>query len=593
MADNIAALLAGAAKVDYSPKFEDIPKQYWNRLEEAYKQRTRDVFQDPSLYNPDGSIDPQKALSASLKAGGLQGAESAARVGDIGVQQQYLRNAAKAYDERWGSNPPPDTQAQPQTPNLPPSPSRNTGRQAAPDLTATPRTGATAPAQTAGAPAAGPFAKFLEAQGVPPQEHAQASINLQKAIMAKTGSPFKPLDMNNPEVRPKVQQVLMEFALNRANQGLNPNAVRTASDQPAPQQPQPPQQVAQPMPLPPPPGGPGGAAAALPPQPPPQAPVPQITVRPPPQQQPAPIQRPPAAAPVAPIDPAVAAGIITPDELRRFGSAAGVKEFYQRNIDRGLPKDQHAAAQKRIDDITHAQQPTEIMKKAAAQGLSVAELEKQEEKRKSDATLTKDVDIPTLNTGKEKSEAASNEIKTYHEAKNVLNQPGGIIAGAGGDQLLAMAKIAGKYLGIPAAEQAANRTEAFRAIMSGGVLQTVKQLGAGSGITNADVKFASDMVGKNITLDENSIRRIIALSEKVARRKIADHNAMVDKVVAANPLLAERANVWRVDQAPLQIRVSKVPHVGDVRFGKEYIGGPIRDGGSWVDADGPDTLRTP
>jgi len=272
-----------------------------------------------------------------------------------------------------------------------------------------------------------------------------------------------------------------------------------------------------------------------------------------------------------------------------------VLEFYEKQLRYNISKEQFDRVTSKVAAIRAALAPTETMRAAESRGMTPEEYAREQERVKSEERLTTSVDVPTLKEGLEKGKASSEEIKVYHAAKDVLNQPGGIIAGAGGDQLLAMAKIAGKYLGIPAAEQAATRTEAFRAIMSGGVLTTVKQLGAGSGITNADVKFASDMVGKNITLDENSIRRIIGLAEKVARRKIADHNTLVDRVVAANPMLADRASIWRVEPPPLRITVSKTPQVGDVYKGREYYGGDPNKDASWSrdKVDGPDTLRKP
>jgi hypothetical protein len=331
MADDIAALLAGAGKTNATFGFDEIPKAYWGGLEEAYKQRMRNAFSGPDVLDASGNLDPNKVMDKALKVGGVGAAEHVKSLFETGMMAQRQQNSARAYEDIYGnprggqpgySGQPPQSQSQ--QPAYPPSPSRTSGDQAAPDLTATPRTGPTAPAQTAGAAAPGPFAKFLEFQGVPPEQHAQATLEIQKAIMQRTGSPFKPLDMDNPAIRPVVQDVLKSFALNRSMQQQNPGAPQNAQAaappgaQPPPQQAQPAPPQAQPQPAP-------------PPQPPPQQTAQAPIVPRPVQTVPVQQQRPPTDPNDPRTNPSLN-GILSPQDIQRHGNWQNAYDVYQRAL---------------------------------------------------------------------------------------------------------------------------------------------------------------------------------------------------------------------------------------------------------------------
>jgi hypothetical protein len=71
MADNsLAALLAGAAKTNANFNFEDLNKSYWQGLDEAYKQKERNLFAG-GVPMKGNEVDWDKVSSAALQTGGI------------------------------------------------------------------------------------------------------------------------------------------------------------------------------------------------------------------------------------------------------------------------------------------------------------------------------------------------------------------------------------------------------------------------------------------------------------------------------------------------------------------------------------------
>lgn len=107
-------------------------------------------------------------------------------------------------------------------------------------------------------------------------------------------------------------------------------------------------------------------------------------------------------------------------------------------------------------------------------------------------------------------------------------------------------KVLASILGIP--DEKTTNTETFISSMKEIVLPKVKALGSGSGISNADVKFIEEAVGATNTLNADSIRRLLTISEKAERAKILDYNGNIDKLAAKNPSAGEVYR--RVDVPP-------------------------------------------
>ena len=96
---------------------------------------------------------------------------------------------------------------------------------------------------------------------------------------------------------------------------------------------------------------------------------------------------------------------------------------------------------------------------------------------------------------------------------------GGIYTGA----LAKPSMMAGRALAAIGDKRYAGRvanTETFQAVMGEQVVNIAKQLGSGSGITNADREFAAKMAGGDIALNEQSISRLMDIQERKARDQI-------------------------------------------------------------------------
>jgi hypothetical protein len=67
----------------------------------------------------------------------------------------------------------------------------------------------------------------------------------------------------------------------------------------------------------------------------------------------------------------------------------------------------------------------------------------------------------------------------------------------------------------------------------------IKQFGAGTGLSDDDRKFATDMAGGRISLDAKAINRILSINEKAARNTITRHNKDVKGIKTNIPLEVE------------------------------------------------------
>jgi hypothetical protein len=144
----------------------------------------------------------------------------------------------------------------------------------------------------------------------------------------------------------------------------------------------------------------------------------------------------------------------------------------------------------------------------------------------------------------ETARASANTVRAIASARQELDRPGGVIAGFRANDQLAMQKL-GTMLGVSDPEKIKN-TESFLAAMKPIVLETVKGLGAGAGISNADREFAAKAVGGDITLDEGSLRRILDITERAARYKIEAHNKMADEFIKSSPETASIAPILKI-----------------------------------------------
>ena len=128
-------------------------------------------------------------------------------------------------------------------------------------------------------------------------------------------------------------------------------------------------------------------------------------------------------------------------------------------------------------------------------------------------------------------------IDTVKTGRDIMKS--GMITGAGADFLVSFNQ-ALKTAGIDAgfADASAN-SQAFAANMASNVGKLIKQFGAGTGLSDDDRKFATDMAGGRIALDAKAISRILDINEKAARNTITRHNKDVKGIKTNIPLEVE------------------------------------------------------
>jgi hypothetical protein len=128
-------------------------------------------------------------------------------------------------------------------------------------------------------------------------------------------------------------------------------------------------------------------------------------------------------------------------------------------------------------------------------------------------------------------------IDTVKTGRDIMKS--GVITGAGADFLVNLNQ-ALKTAGIDAgyADAAAN-SQAFTSNMASNVGKLIKQFGSGTGLSDADRKYAIEMAGGRVSLDAKAINRILDINERAARNVIARHNKDVKGIKTNIPLEVE------------------------------------------------------
>jgi hypothetical protein len=148
---------------------------------------------------------------------------------------------------------------------------------------------------------------------------------------------------------------------------------------------------------------------------------------------------------------------------------------------------------------------------------------------------------------------AASIIDTVKTGRSIMRS--GMITGAGADFLVNLnqgLKTAGIDAGF--ADASAN-SQAFAANMAANVGKLIKQFGAGTGLSDTDLKFAKDMAGGRVTLDAKAINKILDINERAARNTITRHNKDVEGVKTNIPLKVEMPSA---DAAPAAAPITAV-----------------------------------
>ena len=122
---------------------------------------------------------------------------------------------------------------------------------------------------------------------------------------------------------------------------------------------------------------------------------------------------------------------------------------------------------------------------------------------------------------------AANSLRTLQVAEDLLNK--GVITGTGANFRLGLAR-ALSTAGLTSGEDVAN-TEAFTSTMGRVTLDLVKQLGAGSSISNADRDYAERVAGGNIIVTEKGMRRLMDINKRAATEVITRYNRQIEPII--------------------------------------------------------------
>lgn len=123
--------------------------------------------------------------------------------------------------------------------------------------------------------------------------------------------------------------------------------------------------------------------------------------------------------------------------------------------------------------------------------------------------------IATEQAQNEQARTDRGNLPVLEEALTLLPN---VITGAGANARLQFDR-AKAALGDQEAAQRVAATETFQSTTGRAVLAVARQLGSGSGITNADREFAQKISGGEISLNEESIRRILQIEQQAIQRR--------------------------------------------------------------------------
>lgn len=125
-------------------------------------------------------------------------------------------------------------------------------------------------------------------------------------------------------------------------------------------------------------------------------------------------------------------------------------------------------------------------------------------------------------------QANTASVRTLNEMETLLNS-GEIFTGAGANILLQTSKVL-NLAGLGDEEKVA-RTETFMKTAAQEVLNIMGsgKLGAGTGLSDGDRKFAGEVVAGDITLSESTIRQLIDVNRRANVYAIKKHNQRVDQ----------------------------------------------------------------
>lgn len=181
-----------------------------------------------------------------------------------------------------------------------------------------------------------------------------------------------------------------------------------------------------------------------------------------------------------------------------------------------------------------------------------------------------------LDTSFEVAQSKQNAVRSIDAATEDLKA--GIHSGSLANIDVGMAKL-GRALGMGDVDPRTVHSEAFENTMKRQVLAMAKSLGTGNGFTDTDREFVKSMTGANLTLEPESILRLMNLAKVDAYNNLLDHSNLVDSAKKNFPALGDKTEFYRL---PLPQNVSTEAAPGEIFFDQKagkYRLGTIGYGG--------------
>jgi hypothetical protein len=156
----------------------------------------------------------------------------------------------------------------------------------------------------------------------------------------------------------------------------------------------------------------------------------------------------------------------------------------------------------------------------------------------------------------ENAAKAADALSSINRSMPNLNN---MFTGAGAEIKLNVVRYA-ETLGIPLADPSSIvDTEAYIADSGRRVAQYIVNLGAGTGLSDADRKYAERVVAGDITLDKGTLKRLLEDMGKGARNNIEKYKKIRGRVKASLGESGEAALAWfpedfYVDEGPAPVR---------------------------------------
>lgn len=167
----------------------------------------------------------------------------------------------------------------------------------------------------------------------------------------------------------------------------------------------------------------------------------------------------------------------------------------------------------------------------------------------------------------EDARAAAASLANMREGRALLDR--GVITGAGAEAVVSGGQIL-QRMGVPLGEDANQtiaNTQAFAATMGREVGNIIRLFGAGTGLSDADREYAKKIVGGEITLNEESIRRLFDINERLALAKIKVYNKEAEDILKTeqgkqfprSALIVEMPEIPKAPQAEQPNTMSTMP----------------------------------